>query len=82
MPDNEPGLRERKKAKTRLSISQIATKMFIERGFEAVTVAEVAAAADCPDNVTPFNGDHTAGIQVLSTRTFGATTGPLRSLAP
>ena len=43
---------------------------------------EVAAAADCPDNVTPFNGDHTAGIQVLSTRTFGATTGPLRSLAP
>jgi hypothetical protein len=43
---------------------------------------EVAAAAGCPETVTPFNGDHTAGIQVLSTRTFGATTGPLRSLAP
>lgn len=44
--DEEPGLRERKKAKTRLWISDIATKMFIERGFENVTVAEVAAAAE------------------------------------
>jgi AcrR family transcriptional regulator len=46
MPKDEPGLRQRKKAKTRLSISEVATKMFIERGFDAVTVAEVAAAAD------------------------------------
>ena len=43
---------------------------------------EVAIAAGCPDNVTPFNGDHTAGIQVLSTRNFAPATGPLRSLAP
>ncbi len=43
---------------------------------------EVAVAAGCPNTVTPFNGDHTAGIQVLSTRNFGNTTGPLRSLAP
>ncbi len=46
MTTEKPGLRERKKAKTRLAISNIATKMFIERGFEAVTVAEVALAAD------------------------------------
>lgn len=40
-----------------------------------------AVAAGCPNTVTPFNGDHTAGIQVLSTRNFGDATGPLRRLA-
>jgi AcrR family transcriptional regulator len=53
--DEEPlGLRERKKLQTRLALSQVATTMFIERGFENVTVAEVAAAAGVSVN-TVFN---------------------------
>lgn len=42
---------------------------------------EAAEAAGCPNTQTPFNGDHTAGIQVLSTRNF-IVNGPLRGLAP
>jgi hypothetical protein len=41
-----------------------------------------AQAAGCPDTVTRFNGEHNAGIQVLSTRQFGALNGPLRRLRP
>src|SRR5262245_10030705 len=49
-----PGLRERKKQATRLAISEVATRMFIERGFDQVTVAEVADAAGVSAN-TIFN---------------------------
>ena len=41
-----------------------------------------AVSAGCPNTVTPFNGDHRAGIQVLSTRNFPVASGPLRRLAP
>jgi AcrR family transcriptional regulator len=50
----KPGLRERKKQQTRLAISNIATQMFIERGFDRVTIAEVAEAAEVSAN-TIFN---------------------------
>jgi hypothetical protein len=41
---------------------------------------EEAQAAGCPANVTPFDGDHSAGIQAFSTRNFGALHGPLRQI--
>jgi AcrR family transcriptional regulator len=40
------GRRERKKAEVRARISDVATAMFLERGFDAVSVSEVAEAAD------------------------------------
>ena len=48
------GLRERKKRQTRQYISDVATGLFIERGFDAVTVAEVAEAANVSVN-TVYN---------------------------
>jgi AcrR family transcriptional regulator len=39
------GLRERRKQQTREAISDIATAMFAERGFDEVTIAQVAEAA-------------------------------------
>lgn len=39
-----------------------------------------ALAAQCPGTQTPFNGDHTAGIQVLNTSTFPDAAGPLSQL--
>ncbi|MFK4087795.1 TetR/AcrR family transcriptional regulator [Kribbella sp. NPDC020789] len=42
----ELGRRERKKQQTKAAISEVATRLFLERGFDAVTVAEVARAAD------------------------------------
>ena len=41
-----------------------------------------AVKAGCPGNVTPFNGDHNAGIQVLSTNNAPDNFGPLRALTP
>ncbi len=40
------GRRERKKAATRATILEAATDLFLARGFEAVTVREIADAAD------------------------------------
>ncbi len=43
---------------------------------------DAAAAAGCASTVTPFSGDHQAGIQVLNTRNFPDDQGPLRQLTP
>lgn len=50
----EVGLRERKKLQTRELIADTARRLFADRGFDAVTVAQVARAADVSE-VTVFN---------------------------
>ncbi|WP_032790013.1 TetR family transcriptional regulator [Streptomyces baarnensis] len=45
-PSAPLGLRERKKRLTYQAVSDAAIAMFLERGFDKVSVAEVAAAAD------------------------------------
>ena len=41
-----------------------------------------AAAAGCNPATTPFNGEHNAGVQILSTHNFPADFGPLRHVLP
>jgi AcrR family transcriptional regulator len=50
----EVGLRERKKQQTRELIADTAHRLFADRGFDAVTVAQIARAANVSE-VTVFN---------------------------
>jgi len=43
---------------------------------------EDAQTASCPSTVTPFNGEHNAGIQVFNTSNFTDDHGPLRDVTP
>lgn len=69
------GLRERKKRQTRQYISDVATGLFLKRGFDEVTIAEIADAADVsvntvynyfPDKADLFFDRHDAVVERLS----------------
>jgi AcrR family transcriptional regulator len=49
-----PGLRERKKARTRQVIADAAARLFAERGYERVAVSDVARAAEVSEQ-TVYN---------------------------
>src|ERR1700721_71899 len=53
-PASAEGLRERKKRLMRKQLSDAATAMFLERGFDAVRVADVAQACGVSEK-TVFN---------------------------
>ena len=84
------GLRERKKQLTRQQISAVATDLFLERGFDEVTVAEVARAANVSTK-TVFNyfprkedlffdrGPEAAALVTRALRGRAEGEGPLRA---
>ncbi|MGG7508498.1 TetR/AcrR family transcriptional regulator [Plantibacter sp. YIM 135249] len=50
----ETGLRDRKKAQTRHRLADVAARLFAEHGYDAVSVVDVARAADVSDQ-TVYN---------------------------
>lgn len=52
--DGSPGLRERKKLETRHRLGDVAARLFSQHGYDAVTIADVALAAEVSEQ-TVYN---------------------------
>ncbi|HEY5357774.1 MAG TPA: TetR family transcriptional regulator [Streptosporangiaceae bacterium] len=61
MSDGEAGLRQRKKERTRRAIADAAMRLFLERGFDQVSILQIATAAEVAVqtvyNYFPAKGD-------------------------
>jgi AcrR family transcriptional regulator len=79
-PPSQEGLRERKKRLMRQMISDTATSMFLERGFDEVRVAEVAEACEVSEK-TVYNYFPTKESLILD-REESMTEGIRRVLGP
>ena len=57
-----PGLRERKKERTRATITRVALELFARDGFAATTVTAIAEAADVSPRTVSTYFPHKEGI--------------------
>jgi AcrR family transcriptional regulator len=84
-----PGLRERKKARTRWTIQEHALRLFAEQGYESTTVEQIATAAEIspstffryfPTKEDVVVQDEFDDLLIEAFRTAGAAQDPLGSL--
>jgi AcrR family transcriptional regulator len=73
----EPGLRERNKARRRDAIVRAAYRLFAERGYDATTVADIAAAAEVAPRTVAM---HFPSKQDIALSRFGEAADELTSV--
>lgn len=78
------GLRERKKAQTRQALADAALRLFLDRGYDAVSVKEIAEAADVsvPTLFAHFPGGKESLVFDLDADREAALVSAVRDRAP